>query len=47
VRGFVFADASTAFDACDENHTTSSIYYLDTYDCDALYGVDPATPGEC
>jgi hypothetical protein len=46
VRGFVFADASTAFDTCDENHTTS-IYYLDTYDCDALYGVDPDNPGEC
>ena len=46
-RGFVFADASVAFDACDENHTTSAIYYLDTYDCDALYGVDPATANEC
>ena len=47
LRGFVFADSSPAFDGCDENDTISSIWYLDTADCDALYGVDPGNPGEC
>jgi hypothetical protein len=47
LRGFVFADSSPSFDGCDENHTISSIWYLDTSDCDAVYGVDPANPGEC
>ena len=47
LRGFVFADSSPSFDGCDENNTVSSIWYLDTADCDALYGVDPDNPGEC
>lgn len=47
VRGFVFSDSSTAFDGCGENHTTSSFYYLDTWNCDALYGVDPTNSAEC
>jgi hypothetical protein len=47
LRGFVFADSSPSFDGCDENNTISSIWYLDTADCDALYGIDPENPGEC
>ncbi len=47
LRGFVFADSSTAFDSCGENHTISSIYYLDRFDCDARYGVVPGDAGEC
>jgi hypothetical protein len=47
LRGFVFADSSPSFDGCDEDNTISSIWYLDTADCDALYGVDPDNPGEC
>ncbi len=44
---FVCADSSPSLDGCDENDTISSIRYLDTADCDGLYGVDPANPGEC
>ncbi len=47
LRGFVLADSSSSVDGCDEDHTISSLYYLDATDCDARYGVDPETPGEC
>jgi hypothetical protein len=46
LRGFVFADSSSAIDGCDENNTIASLYYLDAADCDARYGVDAATADE-
>jgi hypothetical protein len=45
LRGFVLADCSDASGGCSDyhKHTISAMYYVDTYDYDCCYGVDPHT----